>query len=83
MNTFLCAYLPFIFGEVSVQDFCLYLKFPAGLAGLRSDVVTAVAQVAAVARVQSLAPELPYALDVAKKETFAYILIRLFICFMS
>ena len=45
------------------------LKFPCGVTGHRSDVVTAAAQVTAMAQIQSLGQELPYAAGVAKNKT--------------
>ena len=44
-------------------------EFSCGAVGQGSGVVTAAAQVAAVAQVQSLAQQLPYAVSMAKKQT--------------
>ena len=45
-----------------------HLKFSCGVVSYGSSVVTAAAQVAAVVQVQSLAWELPQAVDAAKKK---------------
>ena len=57
---------------MSIMFMCVhvytYTGVPLWLNGLKISVVTAAAQVAALARVQSLAPELPQIMSMAKKK---------------
>lgn len=50
-------------------------EFLCGTAGLGSSVFSAAAWVAAVEQVSSLAPELPHAMDVARKKKRAVLLV--------